>query len=222
METRTWVEVEDYFTDQLVRQDKPFTDALKRQDEEGLPNINVPSTQGKLLYLLAKMIRAKDVLEIGTLGGYSTMWLAKAVADGGKVTSLEVNPRHAKISTENIERAGLSGRVDIIVGAAKDTMSRMVTDWRGRFDLVFIDADKENNPVYFDNAVEFARPGSIIVVDNVVRNGKVLLDGDSEPSVVGTRLLIEHASRDARVESTAIQTVSGKGYDGFMVVRVKD
>ncbi len=222
MESQVWNDVEEFFTEQLVLQEQSFSDALKRQNEEGLPPINVSPTQGKLLYLLAKMVNARDVLEIGTLGGYSTLWLAKALPDGGKVTSLEIDPKHAVISTDNIATAGLSNKVEIVVGPAKETLYEMSGKGIRTFDMIFIDADKENNPAYFEWALRFSRPGTVIVVDNVVRNGKVLGKGLDDPSVRGVRDLIDLAKREKSVESTAIQTVSGKGYDGFMVIRVKD
>lgn len=221
MEEQTWNAVEDYLTENVVMQEPSFANALKRQNEEGLPAINVPPTQGKLLYLLAKMINATKILEIGTLGGYSTLWLAKALPEGGKIITLEINAKHASVSRGNIKSAGLEDKVEIILGPAKNTLSDMCERGESTFDMVFIDADKENNPEYFDFALMLSRPGTVIVIDNVVRNGKIVGDGDGDPSVLGVRRLIEMAKGEERVESTAIQTVSGKGYDGFMVVRVK-
>ncbi|MFG1446433.1 MAG: O-methyltransferase [Thermoplasmatales archaeon] len=222
MDRQIWNDVEDYFTYNIVKQETSLSNALRRQNEEGLPPINVPPTQGKLLYLLAKMINAAKILEIGTLGGYSTLWLAKALPEGGKITTLEINAKHAVISRDNVLSAGLASKVEIIVGPAKKTLLEMAERGTSIFDMIFIDADKENNPEYFDLALRLSRPRTVIVIDNVVRNGRIIEDGDGDPSVIGIRKLIEMAKKDDRIESTAIQTVSGKGYDGFMVVRVKN
>ena len=221
MDRQIWNDVEDYFTYNIVKQETSLSNALRHQNEEGLPPINVPPTQGKLLYLLAKMMNAK-ILEIGTLGGYSTLWLAKALPEGGKITTLEINAKHAVISRDNVLSAGLASKVEIIVGPAKKTLLEMAERGTSIFDMIFIDADKENNPEYFDLALRLSGPGTVIVIDNVVRNGRIIEDGDEDPSVIGIRKLIEMAKKDDRIESTAIQTVSGKGYDGFMVVRVKN
>ncbi len=222
MDRQIWNDVEDYFTYNIVKQETSLSNALRHQNEEGLPPINVPPTQGKLLYLLAKMINAAKILEIGTLGGYSTLWLAKALPEGGKITTLEINAKHAVISRDNVLSAGLASKVEIIVGPAKKTLLEMAERGTSIFDMIFIDADKENNPEYFDLALRLTGPGTVIVIDNVVRNGRIIEDGDEDPSVIGIRKLIEMAKKDDRIESTAIQTVSGKGYDGFMVVRVKN
>ncbi|MCL4450604.1 MAG: O-methyltransferase [Candidatus Thermoplasmatota archaeon] len=222
MDRQIWNDVEDYFTYNIVKQETSLSNALRHQNEEGLPPINVPPTQGKLLYLLAKMINAAKILEIGTLGGYSTLWLAKALPEGGKITTLEINAKHAVISRDNVLSAGLASKVEIIVGPAKKTLLEMAERGTSIFDMIFIDADKENNPEYFDLALRLSGPGTVIVIDNVVRNGRIIEDGDEDPSVIGIRKLIEMAKKDDRIESTAIQTVSGKGYDGFMVVRVKN
>ena len=222
MDRQIWNDVEDYFTYNIVKQETSLSNALRHQNEEGLPPINVPPTQGKLLYLLAKMINAAKILEIGTLGGYSTLWLAKALPEGGKITTLEINAKHAVISRDNVLSAGLASKVEIIVGPAKKTLLEMAERGTSIFDMIFIDADKENNPEYFDLALRLSGPGTVIVIDNVVRNGRIIEDGDGDPSVIGIRKLIEMAKKDDRIESTAIQTVSGKGYDGFMVVRVKN
>lgn len=222
MDRQIWNDVEDYFTYNIVKQETSLSNALRHQNEEGLPPINVPPTQGKLLYLLAKMINAAKILEIGTLGGYSTLWLAKALPEGGKITTLEINAKHAVISRDNVLSAGFASKVEIIVGPAKKTLLEMAERGTSIFDMIFIDADKENNPEYFDLALRLSGPGTVIVIDNVVRNGRIIEDGDEDPSVIGIRKLIEMAKKDDRIESTAIQTVSGKGYDGFMVVRVKN
>ena len=222
MDQRIWNDVEDYFTCNIVKQETSFSNALRRQNEEGLPPINVPPTQRKLLYLLAKMINARKILEIGALGGYSTLWLAKALPEGGKITTLEINAKRAGIIRDNILSAGLADKVEIILGPAKETLLEMAERGASIFDMIFIDADKENNPEYFNLALRLSGPGTVIVIDNVVRNGKIIEDGDGDPSVMGIRMSIEIAKKDERIESTVIQTVSGKGYDGFMVVRVNN
>lgn len=221
MEFQIWNEVEDYLTLQIVNQDDSLAGTLRRQNDAGFPQINVPPTQGKLLYLLIKIMNARNVLEIGTLGGYSTLWMAKAIQDGGRVISLEIDPEHANISRENLKKAGMLHKVEIIVGNAKETLPKISGMSIGPFDLIFIDADKESIPFYFDWSLKYSRPGTVMVVDNVIRNGKILSDGSSDPSVKGVRELIERVKKEQRVEGTAIQTVSGKGYDGFMVLRVR-
>jgi predicted O-methyltransferase YrrM len=185
-----------------------------------LPAINVSPAQGKLLMLLAKLVGARSILEVGTLGGYSTIWLARALPQDGSFVTLEVNPKHADVARSNVARAGLASVVDVRVGAALDTLVRLASEGRGPFDLVFIDADKENNPSYFEWALKLTRRGSLIIVDNVVRGGRVIEGGNNEPAVAGTRRLYERMASEPRVSATAIQTVGVKGYDGFAVVLV--
>jgi predicted O-methyltransferase YrrM len=179
----------------------------------------VSPTQGKLLFLLASSIGAASILEIGTLGGYSAIWLARALGDGGSMVSLEYAPEHAAVARTNIERAGLAGRVEVIEGAALDTLAAIVD--RGPFDFVFIDADKQNNPRYVERALELTRPGSLIVVDNVIRGGRVADAASDDPDIVGTRACLELMGSHPRLDATAVQTLGVKGWDGFAVARVR-
>jgi predicted O-methyltransferase YrrM len=188
--------------------------------EAGLPAINVAPNQGKLLHLWARMVGARSILEVGTLGGYSTIWLARALPDGGRLISLEADARHAEVARANIARAGLQAVVEVRLGMALDTLPELAAEGREPFDFVFIDADKPNNAAYFDWALTLSRPGSIIVVDNVVRDGDVI-DADSDSSTVqGVRRLLERIAAEPRVSATAIQTVGAKGYDGFAIALV--
>jgi len=210
-----WEAVDDYLASVLVGEDPALDAALRASDEAGLPAIAVSPLQGKLLYLLARIRSARAILEIGTLGGYSTIWLARALPPDGRLISLEAEPRYAEIARANVERAGLAGLVDIRVGPALDTLPAV----EGPFDLVFIDADKRTTPDYFEAALERSRPGSLIVGDNVVRGG-ALLQGD-DPSSEGMRRFVELLAADPRVEATVIQTVGAKGWDGFAVALVR-
>lgn len=212
-----WNAVDDYIAAKLVGADEALEGALRASDAAGLPQIAVAPNQGKLLHLYARMIGARRVLEIGTLGGYSTIWLARALPEGGQVVSLEFDPRHAEVARANFAAAGLAGRIEVLVGPALDTLPSLAGG--EPFDLVFIDADKENNPRYFDWAVRLAHPGSVIVVDNVVRGGAIASDSGNS-MVIGTQQLYDVVSADARVTATAVQTVGVKGYDGFLVARV--
>ena len=191
---------------------------LESSDAAGLPPIAVAPNQGKLLQMLAEMTGARSVLEIGTLGGYSTIWLARALPPDGRVVTLEVDPKHAEVARKNFIRAGLANMIEILLGSALATLSKLRA---GPFDLVFIDADKENIPAYFDWAVKLSRPGSLIVVDNVVRDGEVVNAKSKDPNILGVRRFVEQLSRDPRVTATAIQTVGTKGYDGFAIARVR-
>jgi predicted O-methyltransferase YrrM len=215
-----WTAVDDFIVDHLVQPDDALDAALRASEAAGLPAINVSPAQGKLLMLLAKLVGARSILEVGTLGGYSTIWLARALPQDGSFVTLEVNPKHADVARSNVARAGLASVVDVRVGAALDTLVRLASEGRGPFDLVFIDADKENNPSYFEWALKLTRRGSLIIVDNVVRGGRVIEGGNNEPAVAGTRRLYERMASEPRVSATAIQTVGVKGYDGFAVVLV--
>jgi predicted O-methyltransferase YrrM len=220
---RRWDDVDNYFAGMLVGEDEALDGALKASAEAGLPAISVSPLQGKFLYLLARLIGARRVLEIGSLGGYSAIWLARALPAGpeGKLISLEVEPRHAEVARANIAKAGLSGTAEVVVGAALDTLPRISKEaGPASFDLTFIDADKPNNPAYFKWALELTRPGGAIIVDNVVREGRVVEARSSDPMVVGTRQLFDTIVGTPGVAATALQTVGAKGYDGFAIAIV--
>ncbi|HEY6738466.1 MAG TPA: O-methyltransferase [Actinopolymorphaceae bacterium] len=215
-----WDAVDRFFVSTLHTPDETLEAALARSAEAGLPPINVAPNQGKLLHLLARLQGARRILEVGTLGGYSTIWLARALPAGGTVVTLEVDPRHAEVAAENLVRAGVAESVDIRVGRGVDTMTELVESRAEPFDLIFIDADKPSNPDYFRLALQLSRPGTLVVVDNVVRGGAVA-DADSDnPDVVGVRRLAELAAAEPRVTGTAVQTVGSKGYDGFALFLV--
>jgi predicted O-methyltransferase YrrM len=210
----TWQDVDAWLAERLVGTDEALDAALEAGRAAGLPDIAVAPLQGKLLALLAQMVGARAVLEIGTLGGYSTIWLARALPDDGRLVSLELDPAYAEVARANVERAGLGGLVDVRVGAALDTLPGV----EGPFDLVFIDADKRTTPAYFEWALRLTRPGSVIVGDNVVRGG-ALLEGD-DASSEGMRRFVERMAAEPRVDATVIQTVGAKGWDGFALARV--
>jgi predicted O-methyltransferase YrrM len=215
-----WTAVDAYINDQLVGDDPTLDAALQAAADNGLPEISVTPAQGKFLYLLATMRGARRVLEIGTLAAYSTIWLARALPTGGSVTTLEADPRHGDVAHANIARAGLSDVVDVRVGPALDTLPRLADEGAEPFDLVFIDADKINNANYIEWALRLTRPGSVIVVDNVIREGTVLDGVSADPGVVGSRALFDLLNENPRVTATAIQTVGSKGYDGFVLAVV--
>jgi len=217
-----WTAVDRYLTDQLVPPDPALDAALATSAAAGLPEIAVSPNHGKLLHLLVKVQGARRILEIGTLGGYSTIWLARALPPGGHLTTLEADPKHADVARANIGNAGLSRMVQVRVGAALDTLPQLAAEGRGPFDLIFIDADKVNTPPYFTWALSLSRPGSLIVVDNVVRDGSVVDSSTTDPGVQGMRRFFELVRSEPRVEATAIQTVGIKGYDGLAIVRVID
>src|SRR2546423_1358721 len=218
---KKWTDVDKYFCDNLLPEDPVLASALESSEAAGLPPIAVAPNQGKLLQLLAEMIGARSILEIGTLGGYSTIWMARALPPDGRLTTLEVDPKHADVARKNFVRAGLAKTIEIRVGGALDTLPQLRGEQRGPFDLVFIDADKENIPAYFDCAIRLSRPGSLIIVDNVVRDGEVVNARTKDPSVQGVRRFVEQLRRDSRVTATAIQTVGTKGHDGFAIARVR-
>ena len=215
-----WVAVEQYFSKSLLLNDPTLESALATSEKAGLPAISVSPTQGKLLQMLAQMLGARAILEIGTLGGYSTIWLARGMSPGGHLITLEVDPSHAAVAQQNLSSAGLQEVVEVKVGNALETLPRLAADRRGPFDLIFIDADKQNIPAYFEWALKLSRPGTVIVVDNVVRDGAVIDADSSDESVQGVRRFIEQVAANRRVSGTAIQTVGIKGYDGFAIVRV--
>jgi predicted O-methyltransferase YrrM len=216
----TAIAVDGYFADALGAHDAVLEAALQASETAGLPAINVSPCQGRLLQILAQMQGARNILEIGTLGGYSAIWLARALPAGGTLVTLEASAAHAEVARANIDRAGLAGVVDVRVGAALDTLPRLAAERRAPFDMTFIDADKANNPGYFAWAVKLSRPGAIVVVDNVVRDGKVLDAASRSADVRGVRQLVDDIAAAANVTSTAIQTVGAKGYDGFLLARL--
>jgi predicted O-methyltransferase YrrM len=218
MSEERWTAVDRYLTELLVPPDAALESALEASAAAGLPPINVTPNQGMLLQILARAVGARAILEIGTLGGYSTIWLARGLAPGGRLVSLEADPAHAEIARANIARAGLADAVEVRLGKALETLPRLADEGAGPFDLVFIDADKPNNAAYFDWALRLTRPGSLIVVDNVVRGGAVI-DGDDE-TVQGVRRFLERLGAEPRVRATALQTVGAKGYDGLAIAIV--
>jgi predicted O-methyltransferase YrrM len=220
MDQAQWTRVDDYLTTALGLSDAVLDAAVEASRAAGLPAISVSPAQGKLLHLLARAIGARQVLEIGTLGGYSTIWLARALPAGGRLITLEVDPRHAEVARTNFVQAGLADVVELRLGPALETLPRLAAEGGGPFDLVFIDADKPNIPAYFTWALSLTRPGSAIVVDNVVRGGAVADPASDDPSVQGVRRLNELIAAEPRVSATVIQTVGGKGYDGFALALV--
>ena len=222
MSQETWSAVDAYFSDRLVPIDHALDNALRDSDAAGLPQHNVAPNQGKLLQLFAQMQGARKILEIGTLGGYSTIWLARALPEGGRLVTLEVNPEHAAVATANIARAGLSHIVDVRVGKAIETLPLLAQEGIGPFDLVFIDADKPSNPEYLEWSVKLSRPGTVIIGDNVVRNGAVTDATSTDRNVIGGRRFFDLMAENPRLSATAIQTVGSKGYDGFSLALVKN
>jgi predicted O-methyltransferase YrrM len=215
-----WKEVDDYFVSRLGRGDDALRDAITDSTDAGLPAIAVTPLQGKLLALLARAGGARRILEIGTLGGYSAIWMARALPEGGELVTLEVDAAHAAIAQRNIERAGMGSRVRVVVGPAAETLTRLITDRVAPFDLVFIDADKESSDIYFRAALTLARVGTMIVVDNVVRDGKVADVSTTDEGVQGIQRMTDLIAAEPRVSATAIQTVGEKGYDGFILAVV--
>jgi predicted O-methyltransferase YrrM len=217
---QTWSDVDDFFTQHLLPLDDALDAALGASETDGLPPISVTPPQGKLLHLLARIANARRILEIGTLAGYSTIWLARALPSDGSLITLELDSHHAAVARRNLERAGLSDRVEIRLGRAAETLAAMRAEGAEPFDFVFIDADKASSDVYFDAVLELSRPGTVIFVDNVVRDGKVA-DADSEDAdILGIRRMTERLANEPRVSATAIQTVGGKSYDGFLLAIV--
>jgi len=209
-----WTRSDNYHSNFLLKKDEALDSALQKSRENALPDIAVSQCLGKFLCLLARSIGAKNILEVGTLGGYSTIWLAKALPEGGRLTTLELNADHAKVAGDNIANAGLSDAVNIVLGPAAETIKDLQPD--PPFDLVFIDADKPSNLIYFQNAKRLLRKGGVIIVDNVVRYGRVSDPDYSDPNVEGVRTLLNYISSDPEVEATTIATVDSKGYDGFL------
>lgn len=213
-----WQAVDDYVAGKLLGADDALAATLSHNAEQGLPPIDVSAPQGKMLFLLAQMAGAKRILEVGTLGGYSTIWLARALPENGKLVTLELEPHHAAVARQNLERAGVSDKVDIRVGSATESLASMVGD--APFDLVFIDADKQSNAHYVAEAIRLGRSGTAIIIDNVVREGGVLDANSGDERIQGTRALFDMLSADPRLDATAVQTVGSKGWDGFVLARV--
>jgi predicted O-methyltransferase YrrM len=220
-----WTAVDRYITDLLVGEEIVLAEALSACEREGVPAHNVSPNQGKLLELLARIQGSQTILELGTLGGYSTIWLAKALPADGRLVTLEANPRYAEVARANIDRAGFSDIVEVRVGQALQTLAELCTEGRGPFDVIFIDADKRNNPEYFQWALKLSRSGTLIIADNVVRNGAIIDPDAYDPElgdggVQGIRRFNEMIAAEPRVTATAIQTVGSKGYDGFALLLV--
>jgi len=214
-----WTAVDLYIADHLIGDD-PVA-ALEANATAGLPDIDVSPAQGKMLHLFARMCGARRILEVGTLGGYSTIWLARALPEGGAIVTLEIDPHHAGVARRNVDQAGVGHLVDIRVGPALDTLDSMVANGEGPFDFVFIDADKTNNVAYVRAAIALSRPGTTVVVDNVVREGEILDEASDDERVIGTRRLFEMVAAEPRLSATAVQAVGGKRWDGYMIALVQ-
>jgi predicted O-methyltransferase YrrM len=221
MSRRTWSAVDDYIEESLIPADPVLDAALDANRAGGLPAIEVSPAQGRLLYLLARIAGARRILEVGTLGGYSTIWLAQALPADGRLVTLELEPRHAEVAQANIDRAGLSDKVELRIGPALKALEALAGEGAGPFDLVFIDADKPNNRNYLASAIGLSRPGTVIVCDNVIRDGAVLNTDGRDANVEGARDAFAFIGGSDRLEGTAIQTVGAKGYDGFAIAVVK-
>ena len=215
-----WTAVDDYLSGLLIAPDPVLEGALRASAEAGLPSIQVSALQGKLLWLLARAQGAARILEVGTLGGYSTIWLARALPTGGSLITLELDAAHAEVAQANLVAAGLADRVEVKLGPASESLAGLVADGVEPFDFVFIDADKEAIPEYFRRALELSRPGTVILVDNAVRGGEVVDASSSDPAVRGIRRFNEMVATTPGVEATTIQTVGSKGHDGFALVLV--
>ncbi|HEV2101732.1 MAG TPA: O-methyltransferase [Candidatus Acidoferrum sp.] len=218
MNQKVWDAVDHYLDKMLIPPDPAMKDALAAAAKAKLPAIQVSSMQGKMLHLMALMIGARKILEIGTLGGYSTIWMARALPEGGRIVTLEADPKHAEVARKNFARAGVESKVELRLGKALDTLPQVAGV--GPFDMFFIDADKSNMPEYFEWSLKLARKGSVIVADNVVRKGAVLDARSKDADIRGVRRFLEMAGKEKRVSGTALQTVSTKNYDGFALLLV--
>jgi len=218
--TDLWKKVDTFFTDAFIPADSTLDAALAANREAELPAIDVTPLQGKLLELLIRVTGAKRVLELGTLGGYSTIWMARAVGANGTVVTLELDKRHAEIAQHNFDQAGVSGRVPLHVGPASDSLARLVAEKAAPFDFIFIDADKAGYPDYIEWSLKLSRPGTIIIADNVVRDGKVVDPDNADPNIKGVRRFTEIVAQEPRLSTTVLQTVGSKGYDGFAIAIV--
>lgn len=212
-----WAQVDAWFSEKLAPEDSDLKYALANNSDQGLPTHDVSSLQGKMLAIFMQMSRAVRVLEIGTLGGYSTIWMAKALPPHGSITTIEFNEHHAEVASQNLNKAGLAERVTLHRGAALGVLPTLDAP----FDLIFIDADKVNNPHYLEWAIRLSKPGTVIIGDNTVRGGNVIDSSSEDPNVIGLRKFVEMISEDERLEATAVQTVGEKGWDGFVIAIVK-
>lgn len=217
-----WMAVDQYVSDVLIPKDSILEEVLQVNAAANLPAHDVSPTQGKFLQLLVQIQGARNILEIGTLGGYSTIWLARGLPLGGRVVTLEASEKHAEIARSNIERANLNDRIEVRTGLALDSLQQIKNEKYEPFDFIFIDADKQNNPTYFEWALKLSRPGTIIIGDNVVREGEVIDNTSNDPRVQGIRRFYELIAAEPRVSATALQTVGSKGYDGFAMAVVKE
>ena len=215
-----WAAVDDYIVEKLLGAEPP-QGVLEANAGAGLPAIDVSPPQGKFLYLLAKATGSQRILEVGTLGAYSTIWLTRALPAAGSLVTLEIDPHHAEVARANLDSAGVGNRVEVRVGAALESLAALAREQTAPFDFVFIDADKEHNADYVRGAIGLARPGALIVVDNVVRDGRVLDERSADPNIRGTRRLFDMLADEPRLEATAIQTVGAKQWDGFIVAVVR-
>jgi predicted O-methyltransferase YrrM len=218
--TKKWTAVDNYFASLLAPEDAHLRATLEANSAAGLPAIDVSPLQGKLLQLLVQITQAQRVLEIGTLGGYSTIWMARALPPGGRIVTLEYDPEHAEIARSNLLRAGLLDRIDLRIGRALDLLPTLAEPGAAPFDLVFVDADKRSNPDYLAWALRLSRPGTVIAVDNVVRNGEIVNEKSKDPDVVGIRRMTEQIAAHPRLSGTVLQTVGDKGYDGLALAIV--
>ena len=220
MSEALWGRVDEYIVDRLVEEDASLEAALAANAAAGLPAMDVSAAQGKFLNLMVRITGAKRVLELGTLGGYSTIWMAKALPADGQLVTLEYDPGHATVARQNIDNAGVGDRVTIHVGAAVETLPLVAAQSPEPFDFIFIDADKPSNPIYLDWAIKLSRPGTVIILDNVIRDGKVLDPDSTDPRVTGTRAAYDLIGAHPRLAATALKTVGAKGWDGFAIMLV--
>ncbi|MBO0732237.1 MAG: O-methyltransferase [Acidimicrobiaceae bacterium] len=221
MANNAWPDVDAYVRETVLGSDPVMDAILAANAAAGLPAIDVSAPQGKLLALLVRLVGAHRVLEVGTLGGYSTVWMARALPPGGQLVTLEINEDHARVARANVERAGVAGEVEVRLGPALSSLPAIAAEAAPPFDLVFIDADKPSNPQYLEWALKLTRPGSVIVVDNVIRNGQVLDASSRDPTIAGTRQVLEMIGADPRLDATALQMVGSKGWDGFALAVVR-
>ena len=221
MDRKIFEEVDKYISDLFIAPDEALTAAEQSHASENIPHINVSPNLGKLLHLIARLANAKKILEVGTLAGYSTIWMARALPDGGKMISLEIDPHHAAVARKNIERAGLSSKVDILEGKAIDLLPKLLAENAGPFDMIFIDADKPPYAEYFEWALKLSRPGTVIIADNVIRDGKVLDPNQEDPMVKGAQRFNRALAASTQVTATILQTIGLKEYDGMAIAIVK-